>query len=218
MRKVASTIDADIQALAVRNTQTMRAVRRKYSRMLRLASPEFVLQLARKLLKIDAYRWIAYELIQSHKPTFERLGEAEVEDLGQGINSWSTVDDFARNLAGPAWLKGQVSDKLILKWACSKDRWWRRAALVSTVALNVQSHGGKGDTSRTLRVCHVLVNDHNDMVAKAMSWALRELVAHDARAVQEFLSEHDQVLAARVKREVKNKLSTGLKNPRRKGH
>ena len=32
------------------------------------------------------------------------------------------------------WLRGQVPDALMLKWAGSSDRWWRRAALVSTVA------------------------------------------------------------------------------------
>ena len=51
------------------------------------------------------------------------------------------------------------------------------------------------------------------MVIKAMSWALRELIVHDPKAVRKFLDEHYQVLAARVKREVKNKLRTGLKNP-----
>jgi 3-methyladenine DNA glycosylase AlkD len=61
-----------------------------------------------------------------------------------------------------------------------------------------------------------LVADHDEMVVKAMSWVLRELVVHDPHALSEFLNEHEQVLAARVKREVRNKLSTGLKNPRRK--
>jgi hypothetical protein len=37
-------------------------------------------------------------------------------------------------------------------------------------------------------------------------------VVHDARAVREYLEDFDGVLAARVKREVKNKLRTGLKN------
>ena len=50
---------------------------------------------------------------------------------------------------------------------------------------------------------------------KALSWALRELVVHDPDAVREFLEEHEDALAARVKREVRNKLTTGLKNPRR---
>jgi len=51
------------------------------------------------------------------------------------------------------------------------------------------------------------------MVAKSLSWALRALVVHDPRAVRAFLRENDEVLEARVKREVTNKLKTGLKNP-----
>ena len=180
------------------------------------ASPDFVLCLARKLCDDADLRWFAYELIRNHKTTFKQLTEAELESLGQGINSWWTVDSFARTLSGPTWLSGQVSDEVIFKWAHSPDHWWRRAALVSTVALNVQSHGGKGDVARTFRVCSLLVKDHDDMVAKAMSWALRELVVHDAKAVQGFLDEYDHALAARVKREVRNKLLTGLKNPKPK--
>jgi 3-methyladenine DNA glycosylase AlkD len=54
------------------------------------------------------------------------------------------------------------------------------------------------------------------MVVKAMSWALRELVVHDPAAVRGFLQEHGSTLAPRVKREVGNKLLTGLKNPKQK--
>jgi len=215
-REVASEIDAEIRALSVRNTRNARAIRRKYSRKLEQASPEFVLDLARELLENYGSRWFGYELIQNHRATFQSVGEAELEEFGQGINTWWSVDSFARTLAGPAWLNGQVSDELIYKWAHSEIRWWRRAALVSTVALNVRSHGGSGDVPRTLEVCRLLVDDHDDMVVKAMSWALRELVVHDPDAVREFLSKYEDVLAARVKREVRNKLTTGLKNPRRK--
>ena len=59
----------------------------------------------------------------------------------------------------------------------------------------------------------MLVDDADDMVVKALSWALRELVIHDHRAVRNFLTKYDQVLASRIKREVTNKLETGLKNP-----
>ena len=69
---------------------------------------------------------------------------------------------------------------------------------------------------RTLAVCRLLAADQDDMVVKAMSWALRELIQHDAKAVREFLNQNDAVLAARVKREVNNKMTTGLKNPKRK--
>jgi 3-methyladenine DNA glycosylase AlkD len=207
---------AEIRALPVRNAKNVWAVRRKFARSLKDAAPEFVLQIARELFHTSDNPGHTYSLLIFHKPTFQTLGEDEIEEFGQGINSWGKVDTFARLIAGPAWLKGQVSDELIHKWAGSEDRWWRRAALVSTVALNVRSKGGYGDVPRTLAVCRLLVNDTDDMVVKAMSWALRELVIHDPDAVREFLSEYEGVLAARVKREVRNKLTTGLKNPKRK--
>ena len=52
------------------------------------------------------------------------------------------------------------------------------------------------------------------MIVKAVSWALRMLAAWQPEAVAEFVAEHEERLAARVKREVRNKLRTGLKNPK----
>ena len=63
-------------------------------------------------------------------------------------------------------------------------RWWRRAALVSTVPLNVAARGGHGDPRRALAVCRLLVDDPDDMVEKALSWALRCLVPHDRAGVE----------------------------------
>jgi 3-methyladenine DNA glycosylase AlkD len=211
--KLAAKIETDIRSLPVRNTATMRSVRKKFSHTIRDVPAELVIGLATNLCKVDEYRWLAYELVREHRAAFSQLGPGELESLGRGINSWWTVDAFARTLSGPAWLRRQIPDCQILEWASSSDRWWRRAALVSTVALNIRSQGGLGDVPRTLGICRRLAEDQDDMVAKALSWALRELVVHEAGAVEEFLVEYDRVLAARVKREVKNKLRTGLKNP-----
>jgi 3-methyladenine DNA glycosylase AlkD len=215
-KRVAAQIAREIHALPVRNAPNARAVRRRYSRELRSAPAAYVLDVGRELLVNYGQRWLACELIRNHRGAFGQVGESELEEFGRGIDSWGSADAFARTLAGPAWLHGQVPDELIHRWARSPDRWWRRAALVSTVALNVRSKGGMGDVPRTLQVCRMLVGDGDDMVVKALSWALRELVVHDPQAVRAFLSEHEDVLAARVKREVKNKLTTGLKNPGRR--
>lgn len=60
------------------------------------------------------------------------------------------------------------------------DRWvWRRAVSVSTVPLNMKSRGGIGDPQRTLAVCDLLIADRDDMVVKALSWALRELAERE---------------------------------------
>ena len=214
--ELAEAFDIETRSLAVHNTATERAVCRKFAGLIRSYPPEYVLEFARTLLFNRGHRWQAYELIQGHKATFLRLGEAELEELGQGINSWWSTDSFARTLSGPAWRDGQVGDGLIVRWAGSPDLWWRRAALVSTVAFNIRSQGGTGDVPRTLAICRLLVDDHQDMVVKALSWALRELVYFDPAAVEGFMEEHEGALAGRVKREVGTKLRTGLKNPRRK--
>ena len=156
-QRLAAELVAELRALPVRNTPSERAVRRKYSQKLRRSQAELILALARELMANYDERWVVYELLQAHKAALQSLGEAELEEFGRGINSWWTVDAFARTLAGPAWLQGQVADALIHRWAHSPDLWWRRAALVSTVALNVRSQGGYGDVSRTLAVCRLLV-------------------------------------------------------------
>jgi len=211
-KTAAEAILADIEALPKRNTPNLRKIRKAYSQKLKTASPDFILDLALELL--DTQRWIGYELIADHPGAFNSLTPDLLKALGAGVNSWWTVDAFGRTLTGPAWLDGLVSDDLIHKWARSDDLWWRRTALVSTVALNMRSHGGYGDTARTLAICRLLVDDYEDMVVKAISWSLRALVPHDPEAVTAFLEEYEAILAARVKREVRNKLTTGLKNPR----
>jgi len=213
---LASAFHAEHNALSVHKTETERAICRKYSKLLHEAAPEYVLGFARALLFGHALRWQAYEIIAAHEEAFLTLRTETLEELGQGINSWWTVDSFARTLSGPAWRDGLIPDQLIIKWAGSPDLWWRRAALVSTVAFNVRSQGGKGDVPRTLVICRLLVADHQDMVVKALSWALRELVYFDPDAVERFVQEHEHVLASRIKREVGSKLRTGLKNPRGK--
>jgi len=147
---------------------------------------------------------------------FRLLGERELEELGRALDAWWSVDRFARTLSGTPWRNGLIRDRVIPRWPRSQDKWWRRAALVSTVALNMRSRGRRGDVPRTLEVCRLLVDAHEDTIEKALSWALRELVAHDAGAVRAFIAKHQARLGPRVKREVGNKLRTGLKSPRRR--
>lgn len=214
--QLAAEIDRQIQALPIRNAPSIDRLRTAISKRLREESGEFVLGVAEILAQTHGYRsGISYELVKHHVEASGMLNEEALLRLGSGIGGWGATDSFARHLAGPAWLRRQVDDSVIRGWARSSDHWWRRAALVSTVALNAKVDGGVGDTRRTLAVCGMLVEDREDMVVKALSWALRELVPRDPEAVRAFLEEHMAVLASRVKREVRSKLETGRKNPRR---
>jgi 3-methyladenine DNA glycosylase AlkD len=200
---------------APRDTASLRAERKRISKEVAAHDRAEVLGLAHGLIKAGIPRFVAYELVQNHKPSMEQITQTEVESLGEGMAHWGDVDSFACFIAGPAWREGRITDRVIRGWARSKDWCWRRAALVATVPLNSLAQGGSGDTKRTLAVCGALVEDHDDLVVKALSWALRELAKRDATRVRSFLAAHRGELAARVIREVDNKLSTGLKNPRR---
>ena len=196
------------------NAVSLRAERKRISREIAPLDRDSVFELAHLLIDARIARFVAYELLLNHKPTMTSLNQVEVERLGQGMAHWGDVDSFACLIAGPAWRSGRIPDRVIQSWARSPDWCWRRTALVSTVPLNSRAQGGTGDTKRTLAICRMLVADRDDLVVKALSWALRELSKRDPESVRLFLSTHRDRLAARVRREVGNKLATGLKNPR----
>lgn len=191
-----------------RNTEAIRAVRKRFSKEIADFDRSMVLQAAHELIRRASYgRFVGYELVNHHAPTMQAVDVAEVEALGAGMSSWAEVDTFSTYVAGPAWSSGRISDAVVKRWARADDRWWRRAALVSTVPCN--------SPARTLTICRLLLSDRDDMVVKAMSWALRALAKREPERVEQFIAEHRQQLAARVIREVENKLKTGLKNPRK---
>ena len=217
IENVAGEIRTRLLLLSEKNTESIRAVRREFSKRLAKAPSDFVFQLTLLLLKHEKTvpRFFAYELVQHHREARHSLNSRKLKLLGEGIDTWTAVDTFACYLSGPAWRERQVPDSLIARWARSRNHWWRRAAVVSTVPLNNKARGGRGDATRTLAICNLVVDDREDMVVKALSWSLRELAKRDRRSVKEFLDEKHPRLSRRVLREVTNKLNTGLKNPRK---
>ena len=210
--RLAARILADIRQ-GESTTPAMRAIRRRASKQIADLDRDTVLELAHELIRRASFaRFVAYELVQHHAAAMQSITVAEVEALGSGIQSWSDVDTFAPSIAGPAWRSGRIPDAAIRRWAKSEDRWWRRAALVSTVPLNAAAGG---DPRRTFAICNILLSDRDDMVVKAMSWALRALAKRAPEEVTQYLAANREHLAPRVIREVSNKLTTGLKNPRK---
>jgi 3-methyladenine DNA glycosylase AlkD len=206
-----------LRQLRGHNTEEIRAMRREFTKRLKSSPPKEVMNIAATLLESPegVHRWVAYELIHHHKPALAQINAQSLERLGRGMSSWDQTDVFGIYLAGPVWQARQIADGVIHKWACSSDRWWRRATLVATVPLNSKSHGGRGDIRRTLEVCRMLESDRDPIVVKALSWALRVLAKVEPQAVRRYVSERGPLLATLVQREVRNKLATGLKNPRR---
>jgi 3-methyladenine DNA glycosylase AlkD len=214
----AAELSARLAAQRQRTVPALRVLRREASRRLRTVRGVAVLRVAFTLLEQRDVcpRWFAYELVHHHKAAMAGLSATALNKLAKGLAAWHEVDPFGLYLLGPAWRDGRVSDAFVASWTRSQDRWRRRSALVATVALNNAARGGGGDATRTFAICDPLLDDRDDMVVKALSWALRALAVRQPAAVVEYLDVHGDRIAARARREVRNKLRTGLKSGRRR--
>jgi 3-methyladenine DNA glycosylase AlkD len=190
-----------------------RVVRKELSRKLKGRPAEDVIAITKMLVDTNIFecQQVAYELLEKNKKARDSLTLEDLEDLRKGLDNWVSVDTYSGYLAGVAWRNGTIPDEVIEGWARSDNNWERRTAVVCTVALNQKARGGTGDVERTLWVCEMVASDKDDMVAKALSWALRELSKIDKEPVIEFMQRHDEVLPSRVRREVRRKLETGKK-------
>jgi len=209
----------DLQEVASRfgrhaPTAEVRRTARAVAREMRDAESRAVIELALELFD-RGLRFPAYEIVDADRRLVRSLRARDVASLARGLDSWGAVDAFACFVSGPAWREGGISETRVHAWARSRDRWLRRAAVVSTVPLNVAARGGSGDATRTLAVCALVVGDRDPMVVKALSWALRALAPSAPTAVELFLARHRASLASLVVREVTTKMRTGRKRPPR---
>ncbi|MFO0859208.1 MAG: DNA alkylation repair protein [Phycisphaerales bacterium] len=178
------------------------------------ADPAALIAHATKLA-LDGEEQLAFELFRAAPKAAATITIKQAERLLPTLHDWQSTDCFGSFVSGVAWREGSLTDKHIVTWTRSKDLWTRRAALVSTVPLNLNARGSKapkGEAKKTILICDRLIDDHEDMIVKALSWALRTLAPKDPAAVRAFLVRHEARLAARVLRETRNKLRTGLKN------
>lgn len=155
---------------------------------------------------------IAYEFINKDKKLLGALSYEDLMGLWRNLDNWASVDHFTLGIYGVLWGQGVVQDHHIDALLQSDSFWDRRVAVVSTVALNLKSRGGSGDTPRTLSVCERVVDERQPLIWKALSWALRELAKRDPEAVWDFLEEYESRMSKQAVREITHKLEFGTKN------
>jgi len=172
------------------------------------------LDLIKQLIDADIFelQQIAFEYLQIEKNLYKALTEDFIESIEKNLDNWLSVDYFGAIVVGCAWRENLISTEKVKRYLTSKDFWIRRIAIVATVSLNQKARGGHGDSKRTIEICRLVVDDHHEMIVKALSWALRELAKMDDESVIDFIDEYKNRLHKKVLREVKNKLKTGLKN------
>jgi 3-methyladenine DNA glycosylase AlkD len=213
IRKIEKDHPTSMQVLGLKVPDQRKVIDNWRKKLSNLTEKEWIeLAIALADSEILECQQVAFEFLWKNKKALQVLTPAQIFALGKTLDNWVSVDMFCLCITGYNWRTGKIQDDVIETWAKSENRWIRRTALVSTVPLNLRARGGTGDVKRTLRICKILITDYDDMIVKAMSWALRELSKSDKKAVEEFLVENEGTLHPRVKREVNTKLVTGKKN------
>ena len=100
------------------------------------------------------------------------------------VNNWDLVDSSAEFVLG-AFLVDRPRD-VLFDLAASDVLWERRVAVLSTFAFIKH-----GDSSTTLDLAAVLLDDEEDLMHKAVGWMLREVGKRvDRDVLLAFLDEH----------------------------
>lgn len=104
------------------------------------------------------------------------------------INNWDLIDVTAP-IIGQNLIGSKSSLSLLKRLAKSKSLWERRAAILFTFA-----YLRAGITGPTIVISKILVNDKEDLIHKAVGWALREVGKLDVRLLRKFLNANIRTL------------------------
>jgi 3-methyladenine DNA glycosylase AlkD len=100
--------------------------------------------------------------------------------------NWATTDAICGLLLGPLVAAHPEQAPTVSRWAGHRNMWVRRAAIVGLIPLARQ--GGALDILyRTARILHA---DQEDLIQKAVGWALREAGKSDMDRLQRYLREN----------------------------
>jgi len=104
-------------------------------------------------------------------------------DRTDRINNWDLVDTSAEHIVG-AYLWDR-SRKPLVRLAQSRILWERRIAIMATFYYIKRNH-----FDETLSIADMLVDDHEDLIHKAVGWMLREIGKRDLSTEEAFLIRH----------------------------
>lgn len=122
---------------------------------------------------------------KADEPEQKKLYDFYLDNTNR-INNWDLVDTSARDITGAYIFHHPELIPKLDELAESDVLWERRIAVISTFYFINQ-----GDPTETIKLAEKLLNDSEDLMQKAVGWALREMGKRVGRQVLiDFLNEH----------------------------
>lgn len=99
------------------------------------------------------------------------------------INNWDLVDTVSYKIMGE--YVQTHPEKILYKFAQSKNIWEKRTAMVATLA-----YIKRGSLKETYKVAEILLHDSHDLIQKAVGWMLKEAGDVDTAKLVKFLNKN----------------------------
>lgn len=110
-KELVAAVEKEILSARSSSVPVLRAIRKNISRKVNALDRRIVIEAALALISRNrVHRFIPYELVQNHPAAMASISWAEIEQLSEGIGSWSEVDSFGCFVSGPAWAVERISD------------------------------------------------------------------------------------------------------------
>lgn len=122
------------------------------------------------------------------------------------IRDWDGVDDSAPYIVGPYLI--HRDKKLLYQLAESNRIWDRRIAIVATLYFIRQ-----GYLTDTLKLAKVLLEDQEDLIHKAVGWALREVGKKDILLLKKFINKYHKIMPRTMLRYAIERFSSEERKP-----
>ena len=127
-------------------------------------------------------------LVEKYRKSDES-GKREIFDFylsnTKGINNWDLVDVTCHKIVGDFLLNHPKEREILYTLAKSNNMWERRISIISTFAFIRQ-----GQLSDSIDISTILLNDKEDLIHKAVGWALREVYKKNKYVTKKFIEEN----------------------------
>ncbi len=160
-----------------------RAIARKYT-SLSISEVSELLQSPIHNFRQTALFIMTYQWKKADSAGRKNLYNQYLQNINR-INNWDLVDCSAPIIIGEYLQDKRKERKILYRFAKSKNIWERRIAIISTFAFLRNK-----DLDDTMKLAEILINDKQDLMQKAVGWALREVGKRDEKVLVDFLAVH----------------------------
>lgn len=179
----------EINPIGVRRPKVRRLVNEFYLKHKKNLSFKHSIELCEKLMEENIFEYtdFAVLLIQKEKKNYSKASFKLFEKwIQKFINNWAHCDTLCPHSIGFLIESYPEFTENVFSWSDSKNRWLKRASIVSYVNICRK----KDYSKEIIKTAENLLNDKDDLIQKACGWALREAAKKNKKEIISFIRKN----------------------------